>query len=335
MPEVKALAQRQVTHRKYAPKTRSGCLTCKYVTDGYRITLARRLLIDANIRIRRIKCDEAKPSCKRCTSTGRKCDGYVAPKSPASSASSPENVQSALIVDVPCDGLEKRTFDYFRSKTAPGISGYFRDAVWNRTILQVSHSEPAVRYAINALGALHEETFLRRKARQAGISNGTECRTNFPIKQYAKAMSELQKLLKSEDAPIEVILLCAIVFMHFESITESFLPALLHLENAVRLVRSRAALSNKRIDSGIVQAILRMDVQASIYLGMRIPGLSDYPDDSDFTLPPRFRDLTHARDVVNMWTCRIFYFMRINADDYRFREVSNDRLCNCQSGSNA
>jgi len=27
-------------------------------------------------RIRRVKCDEAKPSCQRCTSTGRKCDGY-------------------------------------------------------------------------------------------------------------------------------------------------------------------------------------------------------------------------------------------------------------------
>lgn len=134
-------------------------------------------------------------------------------------------------------------------------------------------------------------------------------------------MNELQKVLKSESAPMEVILLCSIVFMHFEAITESFLPALLHLENSVRLVRSQAASSGKRIDSGIVQAILRMDVQASIYLGMRIPGLSDYPDESDFTLPSGFRDLTHARDVVNMWTCRTFYFMRTNADDYRFREV--------------
>lgn len=34
---------------------RSGCFTCK---------------------IRRKKCDEAKPFCSRCTSTGRKCDGY-------------------------------------------------------------------------------------------------------------------------------------------------------------------------------------------------------------------------------------------------------------------
>lgn len=237
-------------------------------------------------------------------------------------------------MDVPCDDLEKRTFDYFRSNTAPGISGYFRDAVWNRTILQVSHSEPAVRYAINALGALHEEIFLRRKARQAGISNAAECRTKFPIKQYTKAINELQKLLKSSDAPIDVILLCAMVFMHFESINESFLPALLHLENSIRLVRSRPTLSSKPIDPGVVQAILRMDVQASIYLGMRIPGLPYYPDESDSNLPSDFRDLTHARDVVNTWTCRIFHYMRTEADDYKFREVSFECLSVGRSKAN-
>ncbi|TQS32088.1 hypothetical protein Golomagni_07605, partial [Golovinomyces magnicellulatus] len=37
------------------PKVRTGCITCK---------------------IRRVKCDEVAPSCNRCTSTGRKCDGY-------------------------------------------------------------------------------------------------------------------------------------------------------------------------------------------------------------------------------------------------------------------
>ncbi|KAF2227649.1 hypothetical protein BDZ85DRAFT_292738 [Elsinoe ampelina] len=36
-------------------KVRTGCRTCK---------------------IRKVKCDEVKPHCKRCTSTGRKCDGY-------------------------------------------------------------------------------------------------------------------------------------------------------------------------------------------------------------------------------------------------------------------
>ncbi|KAI1651884.1 uncharacterized protein F4817DRAFT_364807 [Daldinia loculata] len=59
------------TKRKRAskPKVRTGCITW----------------------IRRVKCDETKPSCTRCTSTGRKCDGYDGappprPKKPASSS---------------------------------------------------------------------------------------------------------------------------------------------------------------------------------------------------------------------------------------------------------
>ena len=38
-----------------ASKVKTGCTTCK---------------------IRRVKCDEARPNCVRCTSTGRRCDGY-------------------------------------------------------------------------------------------------------------------------------------------------------------------------------------------------------------------------------------------------------------------
>lgn len=41
--------------RRSHPKVRTGCITCK---------------------IRRKKCDETKPECHRCTSTGRRCDGY-------------------------------------------------------------------------------------------------------------------------------------------------------------------------------------------------------------------------------------------------------------------
>ncbi|KAH3001521.1 hypothetical protein KXV73_001875, partial [Aspergillus fumigatus] len=41
-------------------RSRRGCLTCK---------------------VRRVKCDEEKPTCCRCRSTGRKCDGYASPSS--------------------------------------------------------------------------------------------------------------------------------------------------------------------------------------------------------------------------------------------------------------
>ncbi|KAJ3493885.1 hypothetical protein NLG97_g4444 [Lecanicillium saksenae] len=53
--------------RKWAPRTRTGCITC---------------------RLRRVKCDEARPVCKRCTTARLQCQGYTqkdpAQKDPAS-----------------------------------------------------------------------------------------------------------------------------------------------------------------------------------------------------------------------------------------------------------
>ncbi|OAA63096.1 Zn(2)-C6 fungal-type DNA-binding domain protein [Cordyceps fumosorosea ARSEF 2679] len=55
--------------KRWATKTRTGCITC---------------------RIRRVKCDEAKPMCNRCMTSGRMCDGYKnPPKKPAKQSAAP------------------------------------------------------------------------------------------------------------------------------------------------------------------------------------------------------------------------------------------------------
>ena len=289
--------ERRVVQRRYAPKTRTGCITCK---------------------VRRVKCDEARPSCERCTSTGRKCDGYTS-QSPleAKANNSVESISPALTVDVTCDALEKRTFDFFRSKTAPCFSGYFQDSIWERTILQVSHSEPVVRHAINALGAQHEENVLRRTTNG---SVGSECRTSFPVTQYSKALIGLQKLLTADKVSMDLVLMCSLACIHFEALRESFVPALIHTENAIRLLHSRTTFNAQTIDPTLVRALMRIDVQGAMYLGMRVPGLPFYTAASDSTLPSAFHSLIEARDLVESWTCRMYHFMRTYADDYKFRE---------------
>ncbi|KAK3117484.1 hypothetical protein LTR53_001084 [Teratosphaeriaceae sp. CCFEE 6253] len=120
-----------------------------------------------------VKRSLAKPSCSRCTSTGRKCDGYILPEVAEQANPSPCHT---LSLDTTSDALERRTFDFFRLKTAPCVSGYFNDPVWERLVLQYSYSEPTVRHAVNAVGALHEERFLRNTA----SNNGHQVTTSFP-----------------------------------------------------------------------------------------------------------------------------------------------------------
>ncbi|XXG94225.1 hypothetical protein Hte_000479 [Hypoxylon texense] len=70
------------------------------------------------LKIRRVKCDETKPACTRCTSTGRKCDGYdgqapprrkKAPPptstsaDPSVSSSSSSSVSNSIIPSIPTE----------------------------------------------------------------------------------------------------------------------------------------------------------------------------------------------------------------------------------------
>ncbi|KAM3566620.1 hypothetical protein ARSEF4850_000373 [Beauveria asiatica] len=54
-----------VRRRRWAPRARTGCLTC---------------------RARRVKCDEERPTCRRCALSRVTCRGYQTPSSPSSSA---------------------------------------------------------------------------------------------------------------------------------------------------------------------------------------------------------------------------------------------------------
>jgi len=95
---------------------------------------------NTSLRIRRVKCDEGKPFCKRCTSTGRKCDGYAAPGQPSLTArnSSPKPERPSVITDP----MEQRMLLFFNTVTAPALSGDFSSDFWERRVIQASAAEP-------------------------------------------------------------------------------------------------------------------------------------------------------------------------------------------------
>lgn len=150
----------------------------------------------ASQRIRKVKCDEAKPYCLRCSKTGRKCDGYLddaalsirrrrrrhpaasqldglaiggqgatceipaaAPGSALPSMTPPLSATSLPRLPnlLPWDSAEeKRSFNFFQHITAPVLAGDLDAVIWRVLVLQICHTEPAVRHAILAISSLHE-----------------------------------------------------------------------------------------------------------------------------------------------------------------------------------
>lgn len=147
-------------------------------------------------RIRRVKCDEARPNCRRCMSTGRRCDGYL-PMDIALSrralvdiakhlgTSITEHVKllqqrkqaavpmvltrslsqapAALALTPTCSGdersrlsLEYQLFDVFRSRTIPSATLLAPSQFWTQLVLKLTHNEPAIWQACLTLASLQQ-----------------------------------------------------------------------------------------------------------------------------------------------------------------------------------
>jgi Fungal specific transcription factor domain len=167
--------------------------------------------------VRRVKCDEANPSCYSCVSTDRKCDGY------GPNLEAPPDVSSALSwslsrsLSTGFNGTEKerRSFYFFQQKTAPQLSGFFGGDFWERHLLQAALNEPSIRHAILALGSLHVKSEQDSGLIVQNHTNGwTE---GFALKNYSRAINILVKPLSQEGRQaIDVCLICSILFACLE-----------------------------------------------------------------------------------------------------------------------
>lgn len=199
MPKV-AKGQRK---RAYRPKTRSGCFTCKSKAQGDILeTDTSPHLI--NRVVRRVKCDETRPECLRCTSTRRVCDGYAPVQRPDQSNSLAMTAVPSL--DIHDCAQSRRSFAFFTQRTSPQLAGFFGSVFWERLVLQTAHHEPAIRHAIVAIGSLHE---------QKTVAGGFD--VTFALEQYNLAIKKLLSPLSQAGARgVDVCLISCILFTCFE-----------------------------------------------------------------------------------------------------------------------
>ncbi|KAL9612703.1 MAG: hypothetical protein Q9167_002739, partial [Letrouitia subvulpina] len=89
------------------------------------------------------------------------------------------------------DDAERRSFQYFRTRTSTQLCGYFVSDFWERLVPLAIHHEPAIKHAVVALASLHEryenfdESILR--------SNQDIIEGGYALQQYIKAIQEVAK----------------------------------------------------------------------------------------------------------------------------------------------
>ncbi|KAK2027492.1 hypothetical protein LX32DRAFT_437451 [Colletotrichum zoysiae] len=198
--------------RKGSPKARTGCITCK---------------------IRKVKCDEAKPSCNRCTASGRFCDGYK----PASSSELRQYRPHRVFPGASKPG-EGRALHYFFLEAAPYMSGAFDPQFWPKLVMQFVNFESAARHCVISIGCISE--WLQHRAgenEQIHLQNAA-----FALHHYNAAMHELRSmpLVTLQDRQPVVLLVC-LLFITIELMQSNRDAAMAHCKHGFQLMKHTVA----------------------------------------------------------------------------------------------
>ncbi|RAK99650.1 Zn(II)2Cys6 transcription factor domain-containing protein [Aspergillus ibericus CBS 121593] len=209
--------------RMGSSRSRRGCITC---------------------RIRHIKCDEQKPVCLRCTSTGRRCDGYM--PMPYSLRIAKQLAQMTAFVNP----AEARALEFFFRKSAAHLAGYFGASFWTRTVFQLSLTEPSIRHAIAAIGLLHEA----EGTSAVSVTAGQPSRTQRALHLYNQAIrTTIDKASTGIDA-VPLVITASILFASLEFLRQNATAAAAHVVNGLNLVRTWRQHRDRHSPSGSYRA---------------------------------------------------------------------------------
>ena len=255
-----------------------------------------------------MKCDEAKPACGRCTSTGRRCDGYV-----------PTGVVQ-LSVDVPGDYNERRGYHFFRLKSIGEILGQQDADFWKSLFLQSSYTQPAIKHALIAVASVHES--LELSEGDVALSDVVaQKKRAFSLKHYNKAIQLLIYDYQDSSNQLSTALVMCVLFIVFEVFSSNYPAGALHLQNGLALLDQWSSMrefsgksgndliySEDLINNRVAPILVRCAAQAATFADRRIHAgrYSNYPV-LPFApvLPPRFDSFIQARealDNVMTWT---------------------------------
>jgi hypothetical protein len=134
---------------------------------------------------------------------------------------------------------EEQSFDFFRSRSVAELTEVFHidETFWNLCVLQMSMTQPAIRYAVAALGSMHRSYGVGRTP--AIPENSTDVRTRFALEQCNRSINFLLATKDSEArAEKTSTLVACILYTCLASLQGHQTQAIMHLRNGMRLLDS-------------------------------------------------------------------------------------------------
>ncbi|KAN0121988.1 hypothetical protein V8E51_000314 [Hyaloscypha variabilis] len=288
--------------KRFHNKSKNGCRTCK---------------------TRRVKCDEGRPGCQRCSAFGFDCDGYDEPFQPKAKMSHGQvfphrrarvipQVQpsAAALCRSPQKSLfkndqEHRYFSLFSTKTANQLQGLFSTDLWDRLVLQVSERDSSVRHAVIALGALDPQTWKSPTKSWKDIS-----RRKFAYHEYSMAIVEMKKAISQKSLDLRTRLIGCLVFVAFEVYHRNTPSAVAQIESMSLLIEEQIREQNiytptsTTIDNELLESFRDLEIQNlvnnSFGRALTERDLLDSRQSIKHKLPQEFVSLHQARAMFHV-----------------------------------
>ncbi|KIN03031.1 hypothetical protein OIDMADRAFT_144129 [Oidiodendron maius Zn] len=320
--------------RNCGSKVRGGCRNCKKS---------------------HVKCDQNRPSCRRCSTTKKECD-YPDTFRPVITCDprqidlemSPRENLSSNFSNTPCPSLspvfgermetqDRFYFYYFHQSTCIKLSSLLPSTFWNHYVLPMSANSPAVQYAILALAAQHK-VYTEFGPIQFPVPESPEM---YPLSSYGKAIRSLNRRIdgESNDAlMIQESLVACLLFICLNILQGNDIGAMTHLSSGLKLNRHLSKSLpdvNSGSDSGaepihqLIETFRRLDLQAALYLGShQITSASTQCDSHPNSVvlkksKPIFQSVEEARRALTDIILSASYFIRSTAEPLKYVEFED------------
>ncbi|KAJ5256575.1 hypothetical protein N7478_012679 [Penicillium angulare] len=282
-----------ISRRVGATKSRSGCKTCK---------------------IRKVKCGEEKPSCFRCTSTGRKCEFEDDRRSP------PTLTPTLLLSSSPDAGRrERRAFEYYFQNVARHLAGGMEIDFWTNVIPQICRSEPAVWDGMIAISTLFEypnqslDFPLLRDRRKSNTLNQIQREA---LTWYSRSISSVHSQIERGIADPYIALISCALFICVETIQGRTEEALQLFRQGVTLIgdlRTHITLGHvsKSRQNLLKDAIIPLFSRLAS-ISLTVSGTQPGPIFTFLENNPTagFTSLEHARSSITVISADVLLFER-------------------------
>lgn len=217
------------------------------------------------------------------------------------------------------------------------MSGLFTSDFWDYLLPQLSNSEPAIRHAMAAVAAVHQQFVHTDRENKIIVDN------SFVLQQYNKSIQQLVKDRSSLDSNQDLTLIICCLFICLEILRGNNSEALNHLEAGLKILcgHGKVLISQKRpkliADSSKVELELshlfsRLNIQMSFW------GRPLYPFEPTDILDPNdplrrfvmFSTIQDARHALNIIMAKALRFIRrtegkCNSDEFIEEKMAHRR----------